>query len=132
MRIETTIMVEPVPKGRPRVATKGGRTFIYTPQKTVHAENMIREALVKRGFFEAGIPLRMEATFYRPKPKSTPKRVKLPVTKPDLSNYLKTLEDALEMFAYHSDSQITTLITRKRFGSPPRIELKLEEDNEEE
>lgn len=131
MKIEKTIMVEPVGKARARtVMTKGGGFHSYTPKKTVHSEAMIREAVIGLGYFEAGTPIRLEATFYRVKPKSTPKRVMLPATKPDLSNYLKTLEDALEKFIYNNDSQITTAIIKKRFGSPPRIEVKMEEDSE--
>lgn len=130
MRIEATILVEPVPKGRPRVAVKGGRTFVYTPHKTVRAENLIRDSLIPKGFFDGGTALRLTAIFYRHRPKTAPKRVKLPVTKPDLQNYLQTLADALEKFVYDNDSQITSLIARKRFGSPPRIELTLEEDDE--
>jgi len=132
MKINTVIYVEPVGKARARtVMTKKGKYHSYTPKKTAHAEAMIREAVLSLGSWEAGIPLRLEATFYRVKPKSTPKRVTLPVTKPDLSNYLKTLEDALEKFVYQNDSQITTAIIRKRFSFPPRIELILEEDTED-
>lgn len=112
------------------MAVKGGRAFVYTPKKTVHAEAMIREMLAHEDCFAAAVPLRLVTTFYRQRPKSLPKRVVMPVSKPDLSNLLKTLEDALEKFIYNNDSQITTLVARKRFGLPPRIELKLEEDNE--
>lgn len=122
--------MEPVAKGRPRVVTKGGKTFAYTPGKTVHAENMIRYALKDKGCFDAGMPLRLEAIFYRIRPKSSSKKVKLPVTSPDLDNYIKLITDALEKFAYANDSQITTMLVRKRFGNPPRIEIKLEEDME--
>lgn len=131
MRIGTTILVEPVAKARARtIATKGGKYHSYTPDKTAHTENLIRDKVMEmEQYFDAGIPIRMEATFYREKPKSTPKRVILPVTRPDLSNYLKTLEDALEKFIYQNDSQITTAIICKRFSSPPRIELTLEKDS---
>lgn len=129
MRIEKTINVEPVAKARARVMiSKGGKRYSYTPQKTVHSESLIREAVIGSGFFDAGIPLKLEATFYRPKPKSTPKRVELPVTRPDWDNLGKLLTDSLEKFIYENDSQITTALIKKRFGSPPRIEIKMEED----
>lgn len=130
MVIRATIYVEPTPKGRPRVAVKGGRTFIYTPHKTVRAESMIRESLIDKGAFGEGIPLRLEATFYRPRPKSLPKRVTMPVSRPDWDNYAKLLTDALEKYLYPSDAQITTCLIRKRFGTPPRIELVLGDDKE--
>lgn len=131
MKIEKTIMVEPVGKARARTfKTKGGEYHSYTPKKTAHSEAMIREAVIGLGYFEAGTPIRLEATFYRVKPKSAPKRVILPSTKPDIDNYFKLLTDALEKFIYSNDSQITTAIIKKRFGSPPKIVLKLEEDND--
>lgn len=128
--LRATILVEPVAKGRPKAARlPGGRVLIYTPAKTRHAEATIREALLcKTGTFEAGVPLYMEVTFYRPRPKSLPKRVTMPVQQPDLDNYWKTLLDALAKFVYPTDSQITTALLKKRFGSPPRIELVIMEE----
>lgn len=131
MKIKTTIYMEPIPKGRPRVVTKGGKVITYTPKKTTMAEDMIRAATMSMGSFDDGIPLKLEAIFYRLKPRTTPKKVLYPVTRPDISNYLKTLEDALEKFAYQNDSQIVDLVAKKRFGSPPRIELCISDDIEE-
>jgi Holliday junction resolvase RusA-like endonuclease len=129
MRIETVIYVEPVAKARARtVKTKGGKIISFTPRKSAHAEALIREHVMSLGKFEAGIPLRLEATFYRDRPKSLPKRVKLPMSRPDIDNYTKLLTDALEKFVYANDSQITTALIKKRFGAPPRIELVLEEE----
>lgn len=137
MKINVTILVEPTPKARPQHAvTKDGKKIVaYTPKKTMMAEarieSWIQDALLDKGiWFPKGMPIRMEAIFYRLKPDSTSKRVKLPATSPDLDNYTKLLTDALEKFVYYNDSQITTMFIRKRFGSPPRIELTLEDDNE--
>ncbi|MBA7608343.1 hypothetical protein ES703_15520 [subsurface metagenome] len=135
MKIKVTILVEPTPKARPRHTTRGSRVITYTPEKTRVAEariqTRIQDALLEKGiWFSEGMPIRMEATFYRLKPKSTPKRVKLPVTSPDLDNYTKLLTDALEKYVYNNDGQITTMFVRKRYSSPPRIELTLEDDNE--
>jgi len=137
MRIKVTILVEPTPKARPRhTTTKDGKKVItYTPKDTMRAEarieSRIQDTLLEKGiWFSEGMPIRLEATFYRLRPKSAPKRVKLPVTSPDLDNYTKLLTDALEKFVYNNDSQITTMLIKKRFGSPPRIELTLEDDVE--
>lgn len=129
-KIETIIYVEPMAKARPRSTIIAGRVHTYTPKKTKNAEAMIRTQVMELGAFGDGVPLRLEATFYRDRPKSLPKRVTMPVSRPDYDNYAKLLTDALEKFVYKNDSQITTALVRKRFGSPPRIELKLEEDNE--
>ena len=131
--IKTTIYVEPVSKGRVRVLRKGGRSFAYTPHATAHAESLIREHVIAHVLkveqsFGDKVPLYLEATFFRLRPKHLPKRVTLPVTRPDLDNYTKLLTDALEKFVYANDSQITTAVIKKRFGDPPRIELLMKED----
>jgi len=127
--MKITINVEPVGKARPRSTIRKGRVITYTPQKTAHAENLIRDKVMGLGqYFERGTPLAIEAVFFRDRPKSTKKDVTLPVTRPDWDNYGKLLTDALEKFVYANDSQITTAVIKKRFGSPPRIELEIEED----
>lgn len=130
MHIETTIMVEPVPKARSRaMISKSGKRYSYTPAKTAHAENLIRDRVIELGkCFEVGVPIKLQATFYREKPKSLSKKVAFPVSRPDWDNYAKLLTDALEKFVYKNDSQITTATIKKRFGSPPRIELFLDDD----
>ncbi len=137
MEISATILVEPVAKGRPRVAVVNNHARAYTPQKTVRAEMQviadIRHQLGELQPFSAGTPVKLTATFYRVRPKGLPKRVILPITRPDCDNYVKLLEDALNKFAFPDDAQITTMIVRKRFaepGSVPRIELRLETDCE--
>ncbi len=133
--IEVDIMVEPVAKGRARVAVVNGHVHGYTPAKTRHAESMIqaliRETVMAQGAFDAGVPLAVTATFYRERPKHLPKRVFLPVTKPDLDNYLKTLLDALNKFVFPDDSQIVSLTVRKRFAAAaPHIHLVIREELE--
>ena len=130
MKIKTTILVEPRGKERSRwMQTPSGKVFSYTPAKTAFAEKLIREsvmALEQR--FGDGTAIKLEATFYRQRPKSLPKKVELPISRPDLDNYYKLLADSLQKYVYRDDSQITTAIIKKRFGTPPRIELILEED----
>ena len=99
-RIETVIYVEPMAKARPRSTVIAGRVHTYTPKKTRTAEAMIkamiRTQVMEIGAFEEGVPLRLEATFYRDRPKHLPKRVTMPVSRPDYDNYAKLLTDALE------------------------------------
>jgi len=134
LKIEATILIVPIGKARARHAVKGGRVMTYTPAKTRLAEaviqTQIRQEVLKHGVFGGAQAIKLIATFYRPRPKHLPKRVTMPVTRPDWDNYGKLVSDALEKFVYDNDSQITTAIIKKRFGSPPRIELLLEEDAE--
>ncbi len=138
--IELVVFMEPVGKGRPRsaqIAGKDGarRTINYTPDATVHAENLIRENLVKLNRkFERPLPLRLSATFYFVRPKSIPKKRIFPTGRPDADNLSKLLQDAMESFCYDNDSQITTSMIRKRYikpGQVPRVEIYLTEDKGE-
>ena len=135
-KIQTVIYVEPTAKARPRSTIIHGQVRTYTPKKTRNAEAMIeamiRTQVMELGSFEEGIPLRLEATFYRERPKHLPKRVTMPISRPDYDNYAKLLTDSLEKFVYKNDSQICTAVIRKRFGSPPRIELAIEVDSDGE
>lgn len=133
--ISAVILVAPTAKGRPRMAVVGGHVMAYTPKATRMSEEQIkydiRRALPQLVPFPAGTPLKLTATFYRARPKHLPKRVIMPVQKPDVTNYTKLLEDALNGYCFPSDAQITSMDVRKRFaenGTQPRIELKIEED----
>ena len=133
--MKATIYVEPRAKGRPKVSTFGGHAQIYTPKKTRVAEAdikaSIRSEIAKSERFGAGEPLVLWVTFYVVRPKSAPKRVKHPATRPDLDNYLKTLLDALDKFAFPDDAQVVNIHAKKAFaldGTPPRIEFVLERE----
>lgn len=136
MRIETTIFVEPIGKATARHTVRDGRVMTYTPARTRNTEIaiqlLIRQAVMEKldnCFFPADVPLRLIAIFYRIPPKHLKKNITKPITRPDVDNYMKTLCDAMQKFLFLDDSQITTALIKKRFGTPPRIELILEEDD---
>ncbi len=135
MKLETIVYVEPTAKGRPKLTTAGGFARAYTPQKTANAEAHIlyhiRQYLVGGGQFAKEQPIKLTVTFFRARPKSAPKRVTLPVSRPDLDNYVKLVLDAINGYAMTDDSQVTTIIARKRFTTEqPRIYLLMEDDDE--
>jgi len=128
--MELEIPVLPEPKPRPKVMkTKSGKVFTVTPGKSSRTEMMIRAWVLERadGKFPGGVPLRLEAVFVVPKPKSVPKKRKFPVSRPDLDNYLKLLKDALNKYLWEDDAQIVEVRARKEYGDPPRIRLRVEE-----
>jgi Holliday junction resolvase RusA-like endonuclease len=125
-----TILIEPEAKQRPRVMMKGGHPLIYSPSENKKAEDAIRREATRQLDMQPikkDVPLILKAVFYRRKPDSKSKKVLYPVSKPDIVNYLSLLCDALEAFAYENDSQIVDVIVGKRYGSPPRIEIEIEE-----
>lgn len=140
--MRATIYVEPHAKGRGKVGMfKGkdgrGHAVVYTPKKTRVSEAdvkaAIRQEIMKQERFAASVPLVLWVTFYRQKPKTASKKVTQPVKNPDLDNYLKTLLDALNKFAYPDDSQIVNIHAKKAFaeiGTPPRIEFVLEREDD--
>ena len=139
-RIRLSIPLEPVPKGRPRVAFTNGKVRTYTPERTLQAEYDLRLYLMKHRdkMFEAHVPVKMSVTFYRTKPKWCPKGMTkaewkvstLPSRKSDLDNFLKLLLDGMNGILVADDAQITTLTARKRWSDSGRIEIDLQEDKD--
>lgn len=62
-------------------------------------------------------PLAFTATFYMPRPAACPKRITLPVKRPDLENLIHKLTDQFNGVFWVDDSQIVDLITHKRFAT---------------
>ena len=131
--IQLTVPGEPVGKARPRV-TKGG--FVYTPKKTVNYETLIKEifAISYPDFCPIEGPVSLNVQAYLKIPKVSAKKTEamsngdiLPTKKPDMSNILKSVEDALNTLAYRDDKQIVNAIIIKRYSARPRIEVRVEE-----
>ena len=125
-----TVYMEPVAKARARTVIRKGKVYSFTPRETELAEWRIQQAIPHHCIpLSPHTPVKLQATFYLLKPKSIPKKRTAPVTKPDFDNYSKLVADALSEFVYHNDAQITTAIIRKRYGTPPRIEIDVTEDD---
>ena len=79
-------------------------------------------------------PLRLDVTFLFERPKrlltkKAPKGRVAHVVKPDLSNLIKAVEDALNGLPYHDDAQIADIVARKRYcseGERPGIEVEIQ------
>jgi len=67
-------------------------------------------------------PLALEVVVYRLRPKSAPKRVTLPITKPDVDNYIKILSDSFTGIVWRDDAQIVRLRATKLFAETCRVE----------
>lgn len=130
---ETTILMEPVGKGRPRVVRHADNVITYTPDKTAAAEELIRVTVWEQHARDimskpipASTPLSMELDFYMRRPKSVKREY--PTVKPDIDNCVKLVEDALQGFLFDNDSQVVSLTARKRYSEGlPRIEIRVRE-----
>lgn len=78
-------------------------------------------------------PIFLDCTIVRERPQGhyradgslRPSAPVLPDTIPDLTKLVRGIEDALGGVVMANDSRITDHRTRKRFGSPPRVEIVL-------
>lgn len=137
--VSFTIKTAPQPQLRPRVANVGGHPHVYDPAST----RQFKKIVTKLASSEMGKtepidgPIRVSFTFYRPVQQSLTKAEfdrravgdELPTMKPDLSNYLKAVEDALNGVVWVDDRMITTEVIKKRYSTTPRITLKIWRDS---
>lgn len=131
--IQLTIPGEPVAKSRPRMTRSG---FVYTPKKTLNYETLIKELFIIKypDFQPLEGPVRMNISAWLKIPKTSKRKTEAmqsgeirPTKKPDMSNILKSIEDALNNLAYQDDKQIVKIEIEKRYSTRPRIELIIED-----
>ena len=122
MEIRFTVPGRPVAKQRARnVRTKSGLSLTYTPEATASYENYIRMvALEHKPETLLDGALALALTVYVAKPKTG--RRQYTTTRPDLDNYIKTVEDALNGIIWTDDARIVDIVANKRYGEP-RVEV---------
>lgn len=113
-----TIVVpgEPLPKERPRVVRKHGKTVTYTPKRTLQAEEALAWALKAQIRKPYTAPLALEVEFHR----ATHRRV-------DLDNLMKLVLDAGNRARiWADDSLVRAFAAWVYYGCPdPRTEIHL-------
>ena len=81
-------------------------------------------------------PLKVTMTFYRVRPQGhygasglskAGKETPLPITKPDAGKLARGTIDAMTGVIYVDDAQIVEEVSIKRYGTPPRVEITIEE-----
>ena len=135
--IELIITGQPVAKGRPKFSRFGKFTKVYTPEKTVNYETLVKLSFQEKypNFEILQNALRMDITAFFDIPKSASKKKYLqmiegkirPTKKPDRDNIEKIIGDALNGIAYKDDSQIVEGETKKLYSDNPRVEIKINE-----
>lgn len=134
-----TIPGPAVPQGRPRLTTRGGHAHAYDPKRSrdykLHVKQCITAQLAdvsgEANPFPLAYPLKLTVMEFREPPKSWSRRRReaalagriLPTTKPDMSNVLKIIEDALNGVLWLDDSQIVDVNAVKRYNSSAFVEL---------
>lgn len=124
-RVSFDVAGTPVPQGSTRAFVVNGRavTTSTSGQNLKHWRQSIAQAAqgARNGeFAERGVPVWVRLTFALQKPKSTPKRVTRPTTKPDLDKLIRASLDALTGVVFADDSQVVSIETSKIYaeGAP--------------
>lgn len=142
--IEIYIPGDPVEQDRPRAfaqpngtgfkVNKKGRTvpdvrirLHDTDRVKVYKETVARIAKTKAPRQLLDGPLELWVAIHIGRKKSWPKKKQWADTKPDLSNFLKLLEDAMEGIIYTNDSRIVRIVTEKRVADKPGVLIKVRE-----
>ncbi|MED3732535.1 RusA family crossover junction endodeoxyribonuclease [Geobacillus stearothermophilus] len=134
--IKFIVYGEPVAQGRPRATTVNGRVRMYDPKKSRDFKHYLKLAASKhRPEKLLKGPISLVVKVYKPTLKSFSKKKKAaaeagqlrPTTKPDVSNYLKLIEDALTGVIWKDDSQIIDCSISKYYSETPRTEIQIKE-----
>lgn len=133
--ISFTIPGNPVGKGRPRVAMRGGFAQHYTPEKTASYESLVKMA-GHQGM--GGTPMLLEAVavvldicVQIPASWSQRKRERAisgdiqPTTKPDIDNVEKAVFDGLNGIAWKDDVQVVRVTKEKRYSVTPCVQVSI-------
>ena len=130
---------EPVAQGRARYTAQHGFVRTYDPKKSADYKSYVRRIANHINGQPLEGPIVMRVDLYRGIPKSWPKKkqeqallgIVKPTIKPDCSNYLKGIEDALNGIAYIDDSQIVLVYVTKQYAAEPRAEIRIWPDDDE-
>jgi Holliday junction resolvase RusA-like endonuclease len=136
--INIYIPVKPEPKGRPKFfarrdpATQRMHFGSQTPTKTKATEQAIKSFMLgwaesHKEELQAKLipwegPVLLRVCFCLARPRSMKKRL-VPVSRPDLDNYLKLVCDALNGVLWIDDSQIFRCIVEKVYDASPESTL---------
>jgi Holliday junction resolvase RusA-like endonuclease len=128
---------DPVGKQRARYARRGNFVQTYTPDKTRTYESLIKEAATEA--MGSSEPLETPVNLYlyirAPIPQSYSKKkvadclngLEKPIKKPDASNVLKSVEDAMNGVVYRDDCQIVNFHVSKVYSSQSGIDVCVKE-----
>lgn len=136
MLVRFTIPGDPVAKGRARSVTrrgKGGASYIahITPEKTEQYEARVavfaQQAMAGAPLIDGPCELDLSIFVRIPESWSQKKKTEAangsikPTTKPDCSNILKAIEDAMNGVVWVDDKQIVSLRIRKSYAPAPCV-----------
>lgn len=125
------IDAEPVAQARAKTTYANGKVWTYRPHGNKEAEQAIGLAIRSAGVppFGVHVPLKLTVAFYRTQAQSNTD--KMPVRKPDVSNFEKSIEESLvDSGIIPDDAQIVHVDMVKRWSPTGKGYIELELDVE--
>jgi len=121
----------PIAQGRPRARAfqhhGATRVSVYDPATSRDwKRTVLAQVLPQKPPAPVEGPLVMVVEFLMPRPQSLPKRETFHVKRPDVSNMIKAIEDALNGIVYRDDSQIVDLRATKTYSPSPGVRIRIE------
>lgn len=135
--IKIIVLGNPVSQLRPILSTQGKhKVTAIDPPKSRKYKELIKQTARKYVGWDwepLDEPLKIDISFYREIPKSWSKKKQeqanngelLPVSKPDVDNYLKCFLDGNTGVVWKDDNCIIEINTRKLYSKVPRAEMKV-------
>ena len=142
MRFE--FCIKPIEQARPRATRMGKGIRLYDPKKVTVFKRKLgmlaKQQMLDRGLDPFDGPLEVCMEFYRPVQASLSRKerdrrlsgVHRPTFKPDLSNYIKALEDGLNGIIWIDDNRIVQIVAEKKYSDHPRIVIEVNKVDEVE
>jgi len=132
--IKLILPIEPVAQARPRARRFGKGIRLYDPPKTATFKRKLSK-LAMEMYHDTPVEgeIYLKVAFYRKIQKSISKKehdrrasgAHRPIVKADLSNYLKSFEDALNGVLWKDDAMIVHEEIDKYYSDKPRIEVEI-------
>ena len=119
------------PRAHKGVSKKTGKAYGFVPSE--HKIHNWRDSVKWAAYrhrvkgewpLQKPISVTLQCVFVRLRPKSTPKAVTTPITKPDLKNLVWGVEDAMDGVVFEDDSQVVSYAgSKKMFGAQPGVHV---------
>ncbi|MCQ9378822.1 RusA family crossover junction endodeoxyribonuclease [Methyloversatilis sp. XJ19-49] len=136
--VEFVVPGTPVGKGRPKVASRGGKfAQLYTPEKTANYEGLVAHsghaAMAGRPLIEGAVFVNLDIRLPVPSSWSNRKRLMAldgkvhPTKKPDIDNVEKAIFDGLNGVVWKDDVQVVSVQKQKRYSNVPGVDVLIRE-----
>jgi crossover junction endodeoxyribonuclease RusA len=129
-RIEFAVLGTPEPQGSVKAFVVKGRPVITSDNPNLKSwrQDVATVALEKMAGKPPteGVAVRVSLLFYFQRPKSIKENQNYKISNPDVDKLARSILDGLTSVCYSNDSQVVELLCRKSYGTPERVEIRVE------